>query len=271
MIQPHPAIHTFDDAPADPPPLGELIRLQRCALARSLHQVARAAGCSRSYLSQIENSRVPPPGEALLARLELALHLSPGQLAQPARAQRRAGRRDRAAAGGAQLRRDLARIETALARLTGWLTETKEENEAPMIPVIPVITEIPPGAPGNIDPHGDDELAPLGSIRVPGVRDPAAFAVRLVGDAMAPQYRAGDLVIFSPAKRAASGADCFVRFAASSSRAVDGASGVFGRVSFTETGPVRIQPLNSAHPARLIPRGEIAGVHPAVTVIRSIL
>lgn len=234
-----------------PDPVGARLRARRCALGRSLRQVAAAAGCSRSYLSQIENARVPPPAAALLARLELALDFQEGELTGPARA----GRRRRDWRPGAGLRRDLARLEGALARLTGWLAGAPAEDG----PRIPVITA--PCGESNSPAAAED--GPAEFIAVPGLRDRGAFAVRVRGDGLEPQYRAGDLVVFSPARPARSGADCFVRLRP------DG-RGVFARVYFTAAGPVRLHPLNSAHAPRLVPRTKIAGLHPAITVIRSI-
>lgn len=234
-----------------PDPVGARLRARRRALGQSLHQVAAAAGCSRSYLSQIENARVPPPAAALLARLELALDFPEGELTGPARA----GRRCRNCRPGAGLRRDLARLEGALARLTGWLAGAPAD-EGPRIPVItaPCGESPAPFAAGD---------GPAEFIAVPGLRDRGAFAVRLRGDDLEPQYRAGDLVVFSPARPARSGADCFVRLRP------DG-RGVFARVYFAAAGPVRLHPLIPAHPPRLVPRRKIAGLHPAITVIRSI-
>lgn len=245
------------------PPLGQLIRDRRSALARSLQQVARAAGCSRSYLCQIENGRVAPPAEALLARLERALQLAPGDLAGPARAQRSARRGD----PGAALRADLARLESALARLTGWLTDPGPADAAsadggPRIPIIAI------GGPPELSSLPDHRASAGGEfICVPGLRDPGAFAVRLRDDRMEPLYRPGDLVVFSPARPALSGADCFIR---TGPAGAGRAEGVFARVSFEGAGPVSAHPLNIAHPTLVLPRRKIAGLHPAITVIRSI-
>lgn len=160
------------------PALGEQIRARRRAISMTLHELAREAGCSRSYLSQIENGRVAPPGEAILARLEMALRFGRGELCGPARASR--------PRGPAALQRDLARIESALARLTGLLDEPRRKAG----PGIPVIAER--GGPAG--PQRAERL------RVPGLRDPSAFALRLRSEPAAPAYRAGDLVIFTRAR-----------------------------------------------------------------------
>lgn len=255
MTNPSPDVQAGEAPPA--PALGAMLRAQRCSLQRSLHQVAREAGCSKSYLSQIENGRVAPPAESLLARLEVALGLAAGSLARPARRARAAARpRALSASAGISLRHDLARLESALARLTGWLDSAGPAEEAARIPVVNA-AEAPGRLPPGESAAGGDFLA------VPGLREPGAFAIRLRGDDMEPQYRAGDLVVFSPARPARSGADCFITLRA-------GRGGLFARVYFAGDGPVRLHPLNSEHQPRLVPRRKIAGLHPAIAVIRSI-
>lgn len=246
--------------PSEPPlmprPVGAVLRARRAALARTLGEVARAAGCSRSYLSQIENARVAPPAEPLLTRLELALGLTPGELARPAR-----NRRGQAG-GGSSLRRDIARIESALARLTQWLVEP-DADPGPGIPIIA-------GPGGMRERLGERPGERTGEehLRVPGLRDPLAFALRLSGEVATPMYRPGDVIVFSPARPARSGSDCYVRLAGEPE--TDQGPGVFARVHFEGAGPVRLEPLAGSAAARLLPRNKIAGLHPAITIIRAI-
>lgn len=49
---------------------GDLIHGARRARRLTLEQLAERVGCSKSYLSAVENSRCGPPSEALLRRLE---------------------------------------------------------------------------------------------------------------------------------------------------------------------------------------------------------
>ena len=100
-----------------------------------------------------------------------------------------------------------------------------------------------------------------------GRSDPDAFAARVVGDSMTPDYREGDVVIFSPARDVKNGSDCFARIWPDDET-------TFKRVFF-EAGPageelIRLQPLNPAYPARVLPREGVVGLFAAVSVMRRI-
>lgn len=61
--------------------LGTILRGRRNDLGMTLQAVADLAGCTKGYLSAIENDlRDRPPSEELLARLEWALRMTPGSL-----------------------------------------------------------------------------------------------------------------------------------------------------------------------------------------------
>lgn len=129
---------------------------------------------------------------------------------------------------------------------------------------IPLIGSAAEDAPGFTELR-DLSKPPDEHISVPGLADPEAFAVRLTGDLMEPAYRPGDIVVFSPRAAARSGMDCFVRLRA-------GARGVFVRIYLEASAPgvIRLQPVNGVHAPRVMSREELAGIHPAVTVIRRI-
>ncbi len=104
-------------------------------------------------------------------------------------------------------------------------------------------------------------------IRCPDINDPDAFAARVVGDSMLPEYKQGDIVIFSPQRTLKNGADCFARLEPDHET-------TFKRIYF-ETAPggeelIRLQPLNSAYPPRTLPRDMVAGLYAAVSVIRPV-
>ena len=82
---------------------------------------------------------------------------------------------------------------------------------------------------------------------------------------MAPDYREGDVVVFSPAREVASGDDCFVRLEPDHET-------TFKRVYF-EVGAegeelIRLQPVNSQYAPRVEPRERVAGLYRAVTAMR---
>lgn len=80
---------TAEDAPLAI--LAARLRRARHARAMTLEDLARRAGCTRGYISQIENAKnIGVPSRAVIARLEAALALGPGDLAEPARQARHA-------------------------------------------------------------------------------------------------------------------------------------------------------------------------------------
>ncbi len=91
-----------------------------------------------------------------------------------------------------------------------------------------------------------------------GVDDPDAFAATVVGDSMLPDYREGDIVVFSPAADVADGCDCFVRLEPDHDT-------TFKRVFFdADAGTIRLQPLNPRFPPQVLPRQRVSGLWRAV-------
>ncbi|MFT3687045.1 MAG: S24 family peptidase [Phycisphaerales bacterium] len=139
---------------------------------------------------------------------------------------------------------------------------------------MPLINSVAAGYPREFTDLGYPARVADQYVRSPDVRDPDAFACRVVGDSMEPEYHQGDIVIFSPGKPVKDGADCFVRFERDEET-------TFKRVFFErEGGPdapasspvvrLRLQPLNGKYPARTVAREEIAGMYAAVSVTRTI-
>ena len=93
----------------------------------------------------------------------------------------------------------------------------------------------------------------------PDVPDAGAFAARVVGDSMLPDYRAGDVVVFSPAAAVADGCDCFVRLEPDH-------ESTFKRVFFEgkRAEKIRLQPLNPKFAAQVVERRRVAGLYKAV-------
>lgn len=104
-------------------------------------------------------------------------------------------------------------------------------------------------------------------VRCPDIDDPDAFAARVVGDSMMPDYRQGDVIVFSPSKPIKSGNDCFVRLERD-------AETTFKRVYFEKSQDgqelIRLQPINNAYSPKTFPREDIAGLYLAVKAIREI-
>jgi len=93
------------------------------------------------------------------------------------------------------------------------------------------------------------------------VNDPLAFAARVIGESMLPEYREGDIVIFSPAAKVTEGSDCFVRLEPDH-------ESTFKRVFFEKKAKgrtqIRLQPLNPKYPSSTYSRERVAGLYKAV-------
>lgn len=314
-----------------------MVRARRIALGLTLEQVAALAGCTKSYLSGIENGRrEAPPSESLLRKIEEALGFAEDELVRiaawqttPASVKRHVTQMQRRESATRKLLSVLSRASEpaeaeprgnaapgAAARSLDDLYQSGElkrlidaiaPDEHPSgehagtfgtpsaAPAIKRATSAPPAPPGGV--RG---VAPLASmlpveiplinsvaagypaqftdldyparvadeyVRAPDIHDPDAFAARVVGDSMLPDYREGDVVIFSPAKPIKSGMDCFARLEPDHET-------TFKRVYF-ETAPsgekdalIRLQPLNPAFAPSTLPREQVAGLYAAVGVMR---
>ena len=130
---------------------------------------------------------------------------------------------------------------------------------------VPLINRVAAGYPREFTDLGYPARVAAEYVRCVDVGDADAFAARVVGDSMLPEYREGDIVVFSPAREVKSGMDCFARIEPDQ-------ESTFKRV-YVERGSegeelIRLQPLNPAYPARLLRREDVAGLYAAVSVTR---
>jgi phage repressor protein C with HTH and peptisase S24 domain len=257
-----------------------------------LQRVADAVGCAKSYLSEVEHENRLPE-EAMLRKIERAMKMSKGVLVEAGRWQRGL------AAGGETLETELARLRASdearrrlqeLLRTRGGLDAAYRsgelgalvEDEGSKVRTyvvadvrralpreVPLINKVAAGYPTEFTDLGYPARVADEYVRAPDIDDPDAFAARVVGDSMEPEYREGDVIVFSPGKVVKSGDDCFVRLEK------DGET-TFKRVYFEGTseagagGLIRLQPLNNAYAARVVRREEVAGLYAAVTWIRKL-
>jgi repressor LexA len=267
--------------------LGHVIRARRHALGLTLESLARQVGCAKGYLSQIETGRREGvPSDDLLERLERALQLDAGELVSmgtwrstPRRVRDRVVELER---GNALAQRVFKRIEAEgldaayasgeLQRLVEQLSgdASGERNVAGVVRLptqVPVVNRVAAGYPREFTDLGYPARVSDEYVTVPDVFDPDAFAARVVGDSMAPVYVEGDVVVFSPQADTVPGSDCFVRFEMDDET-------TFKRVYFEEgtsgQALIRLQPLNSAYPPRVVEREAVAGMYAAVYVLRPV-
>lgn len=130
---------------------------------------------------------------------------------------------------------------------------------------IPLINSVAAGYPREFTDLGYPARVADDYVRVPGLNDADAFACRVVGDSMLPEYREGDIVVFSPAKAIKSGQDCLARLEPDHQT-------TFKRVYLEKDKRgremIRLQPLNPKYPARVLAREQVAGLFAAVSVTR---
>jgi len=281
------------------------LRHRRGLLKLSLAQLAERVGCAKSYLSSIENGHKGPPAPALIGRLEQALSFQQGELLDCARWDQTPGpiRQDiedlRVRDASA---RSLARFLSANAHKGASLDELyasgelrslidhinpQEPNDdqasssdrvikpdrmsdlmSGVLPMeVPLINKVTAGYPADFSDMGYPARIADEYIRTPDLADPDAFAARVVGDSMEPDYRQGDIVVFSPAKEIIDGMDCFVRLEPDH-------ESTFKRIYFQQDDSgnelIRIQPINNRYPPMTVPREGVAGLYAGVSVTRSI-
>jgi repressor LexA len=133
---------------------------------------------------------------------------------------------------------------------------------------VPVINRVTAGYPTEFTDLGYPARVADDYVRVPDIDDPDAFGARVVGDSMQPDYREGDVVVFSPKMPVVSGTDCFVRLEPDQ-------ESTFKRVYFERDSAgaemIRLQPLNSGYPPVVVPRERVAGLYSGVSVVRSLI
>lgn len=129
---------------------------------------------------------------------------------------------------------------------------------------IPLINKVAAGYPTEFTDLDYPAAVADEYIACPDVSDPDAFAARVVGDSMEPEYREGDIVVFSPQAPTPAGSDCFVRLERDNET-------TFKRIYFEEDGrTIRLQPLNNAYPPRFVDREAVGGMYAAAYVMRPV-
>jgi phage repressor protein C with HTH and peptisase S24 domain len=238
---------------------GCIIREKRKKLGLTLEKLSEMAGCSKPYLSTIERGKVAPPARPLIEKLENLLGFGSGELLEKAYMQRMPDK----------LREDIEAYKQENARLRSIIDVLSKQNRANEQPVlsedstlaaegfVPIINRVAAGYPAEFDDLGYPVGYADDYIKCPDLADPNAFAVRIVGDSMLPDYNEGDIVVFSPSRAVDNGDDCFVRFAQPHET-------TFKRVYFQDDGTIRLQPRNHQYPPMVVDQQRINGIYKAV-------
>jgi len=255
--------------------LGEVLRERREGMKLTQDQVADRVGMSKPYLSNIETSKVKnPPTDRILKALERVLKFPKGELMKLAHLARTPMD---VRTEHEMLEAEVTKLRTALKKLLSSGRRKKSggiDLDALVTPKdnvralgtgtpVPIINKVVAGYPQHFTDLDYPASVADEYARCPDVHDPQAFAARVVGDSMEPDYEEGDIVIFSPNKRVRNGDDCFVRFEEDSST-------TFKRVYQDGKKTLRLQPLNSRYAAQVCQRDEISGLWPAVFRMQSL-
>lgn len=223
------------------PSLGQALRQLRRSKAFTLADLAERVDVTPGYLSMIENQRVSnPPSMKVLVRLEAALGVHDSSLCKAAQWERTPK----------PIRDQLERAQQAA-------------TSPPTATQVPLINKVAAGYPAGFTDLDYPARSSDDVIIVPGYtglhgNDPDAFAATVCGDSMAPEYRAGDIVVFSPLTDVIDGSDCFARLEPDHEC-------TFKRVFLEKDGSrIRLEPLNQDYPARTVDREQVAGLFRAV-------
>lgn len=249
--------------------LGKIIRDRREQMDLTLDEVAAATGFSKPYLSTVETGKVKnPPSDKLLTRLEQTLQFHPSELRRIAHLERMPAdiRRDFETVNAEnrhykQILQNIIHRNLKVTHVGDVLAEYNldVDNDSPQkrdSRWVPVINKVAAGYPAEFDDLGYPVGFADDYVRCPDIHDPNAFAVRVIGDSMEPDFCEGDIVVFSPAADVQNGDDCFVRFKSPHET-------TFKRVFFEEDGRVRLQPRNAQYAPIVVANKRINGIYRA--------
>ena len=209
-----------------PAPFAALLSGRRREMKLTLQRVADMVGCAKSYLWMLETgARTGPPADELVRKLQHALGFKADELIRAARWQQTPSDVRRAVtemAGKQHLARRLGeifkgeavgsdgtlrgRLDEAyrsgeLRALVERLAPSEPEMEKPFWPPapvlqVPLINKVAAGYPREFTDLGYPARSAAEYVHTPDLTDPDAFACRVVGDSMLPDYREGDVVVF---------------------------------------------------------------------------
>ncbi len=238
--------------------LGTIIRKKRKEQGLTLDQLSTMAGCSKPYLSTIETGKVSPPAPTLLSKLEKLLGFEPDTLVNLASIEKLPPKVREDFESYKQENTKLKHIIRTLSeKVTGGEGAIQDGYEQVDEGFVPIINRVLAGYPNDFDDLGYPAGFADDYIKCPDLADANAFAVRIIGDSMLPDYKEGDIVVFSPSRAVDSGDDCLIRFE-------DPHETTFKQVFFQQDKTLLLQPRNRQYPPIVANTERINGIYKAV-------
>lgn len=255
--------------------VSDMLKAERQAAGMTQDALAAAIGCSKGQLSLMESGQRTISLE-WAQKIERALGIMDGRLVTALNWERtppevrreisasiELSQRLRESARQGQGGLDALYRSGALRELVSQL-ESNVDDPRPLGRSIPIINKVAAGYPREFTDLDYPAAVADDYVACPEVTDPDAFAARVVGDSMEPDYREGDIVIFAPGMATPPGSDCFVRLERDNET-------TFKRVYFEDGGAmIRLQPLNNRYAPRLVPREDVGGLYAAAYVMRAV-
>jgi len=222
--------------------IGCRIRQVRAREALTQKEMAIRLGVSQVTMSAIERGQTEPR-TTVLARMYKEFHVPPLWLIEGKGPAQRDQERGVTVNQGA--------LTQALANALKIADTRSLYHKAQLPPMLPVF-DIGEGAQpltykGDAPTRQSTDYAP----GPPNLRDPDAFACRLHGNAMAPDFRNADLLVFSPKAETCSGDYACVRIAEQES--------IFRQVFFDDDN-VRLVALDRTQPELRMSRDQVMGM-----------
>lgn len=257
---------------ADAARLGAMLRQARHEAGMTQQALGNRVGLSKSQICQIE-SGVRSISTERARMIESVLGMRSGRLVAAAawnqlspelrQSVQQTDERMRRITATLRQALDAAEPTEALRRLIDH-TRPNVDELAPLTRSIPVINKVAAGYPAEFTDLDYPASIADDYVACPDITDPDAFAARVVGDSMMPDYREGEIVVFSPELPTPNGSDCFVRLERDNET-------TFKRIFFEDDGEtIRLQPLNPAYAPRVVHREDVAGMYAAAYVMRKV-
>lgn len=226
--------------------IGRLIRTERRKRHYTAEQFGAKIGRNGPFIQALEEGKMDMVTPELIQKICKVLKMDPSEFFVTQQGII------------SQLKKQVLRLNKAFSDSTRGNVELagdSAEDATVTRQAIPVMGSVFDGYPREFGPDG----LPLSEVDeyvfVPGVNDPKAFAVCVVGDQMVqnadPSFKEGDIAIFSPQAEVLSRDFVFVR--------PEDGTPQFCQIFFDSGGQIRLQPLNTNYPPTFHGKQDILG------------